>query len=113
LRGFGTDEGHCDLVKVTRPELPIYGGVLCAQSGELNLHSCAVSRRGERDLDECACRHHVVGSLTIPADQKAVRGIDFDVLAADDSPAEVKVERVARPRSRHEMKRWMASLAWS
>ena len=65
------------------------------------------------DLDECGCRCRVVGSWTVPFNQQAVRGIDLDVAAGDHRPVEVKVERVPRPRSRHEMKRWMASLAWS
>ena len=86
----------------------------CAGSTrELDLRSCAVTCRGEGHLNECRCRRLVVGPVTVPFHGQAVRAIDFDVAAGGRSPAKVKVERVPRPRSRQEMKRWMASLAWS
>ena len=43
------------------------------------------------------------GSLTVPSNHQAVRGIDFDVAADDHRPVEVKVERVPRLRSRHDV----------
>ena len=49
--GFGASEGSCNPVKVTRPQLPIGGGILRTQAGQLDLHICAVTRRGERDLN--------------------------------------------------------------
>jgi len=101
--GFGASEGSCNPVKVTLPELPIEGGILRTQAGQLDLNICAVTRRGERDLNECRCRRRCVGSLTVPSNHQAVRGIDFDVAADDHRPVEVKVERVPRLRSRHEV----------
>ena len=65
------------------------------------------------DLNESRCRRLVVGSVTVPFHDQAVRAIDFELAAGDRSPSKAKVERAPRPRSRHEMKRWMASLAWS
>ena len=38
----------------------------------------------------------------VPSNHHAVRGIDFYVAAGNHRPVEVKVERVSRPRSRHE-----------
>ena len=99
---------------MTLQQLRIEGGILRIQAGQLDLHnSCAVARRRERDLNECKCRRRLVGSLAVPFNQHADRGIDFYVAAGDHRPLEVKVERVPGPRIRHEMKRWMASFAWS
>ena len=111
--GFGASKGSCNPVKMTRPELLIEGGIRRTQAGQLDLHGCALTGRGERDLNACRCRRRFVGSLTVPSNHEAVRRIDLDVAAGDHRPVEVKVERVPRPRSGHEMKRWMASLAWS
>lgn len=85
--GFGASEGSCNPVKVTRPELPIEGGILRTQAGQLDLHICAVTRRGERDLNECRCRRRCVGSLTVPSNHQAVRGIGFDVAPAITVPS--------------------------
>ena len=56
MRGFGASQGSCDPGEVTRPELPIESGILRTEAGELHRHACAVTRRGERDLNECRCR---------------------------------------------------------
>ena len=101
--GFGASEGSCNPVKVTLPELPIEGGIRRTQAGQLDLNIRAVTRRGERDLNECRCRRRCVGSLTVPSNHQAVRGIDFDAAADDHRPVEVKVERVPRLRSRHDV----------
>jgi hypothetical protein len=106
-------EGSCNLVKVARPELLMERGIVRTQAGQLDLHICAVIRRRERDLNYCGCRRRFVASWKVPSDHEAVRGIDFEVVARDRSPAQVKVERVPGARRRHEMKRWMASLALS
>src|ERR1700752_2810853 len=95
--------GSCNPVKVTLPELLIEGVILLTQAGELDLHICAVTCGGERDLNECRCRRRCVGSLTVPSDHKAVRGIDFDVAVGDYVPSRSRVERVLRPGSRHEI----------
>src|SRR5581483_4161042 len=111
--GFGERKGSCDPVKVTGPELLIEGGSRRTQAGQLDRHVCAVTGRDERDLNECRCRRLAVGFSAVPFHDQAVRGIDLDVAARDNGTVEVKVECVPGPRGRHEMKRWMASLAWS
>ena len=83
--------------------MPIEGCILRTQAGELHPDICAVTCRGERDLNECRCRRRCVGSLTIPSQQHAVRGIYFDVAAGDCRPVEVEVERLPHARSCHEM----------
>jgi hypothetical protein len=110
---FGAREASFDPVEVPRKELAIELSIPRSQARELDLHrSVAFTRRGEPELDKCRVVRRVVGFSTVPFDQHAVRGIDFDVAAGDDRPVEVKAERVSGPGSRHETKRWMASLAW-
>ena len=92
--GFGASEHSCNPVKVTRPELPIEGGIHRTQAGQLDLHIRSVTRWGERDLNKCRCRCRFVGPVTVPANHQAVRGIDFYVAAGNHRPVEVKVERV-------------------
>ncbi len=101
VRGFGASQGSCDPVKVTRPELRIESGILPTEAGELHPHICAVTRRGERDLYECRCRRRCVGSSTVPSNQHAVLGIDFDVAAGKCRPVEVELERLPHVRSCH------------
>jgi len=103
--GSARAKAVCNPVKVTRPDLLIEGGIRRTQAGQLDLHGCVVTGRGERDLNACRCRRRFVGSLTVPSNHEAVRRIDLDVAAGDHRPVEAKVERVPRPRSRHEMKR--------
>jgi hypothetical protein len=50
MHAFGASQGSCDPIKVTLPELPIEGGIHLIPAGELDLHSCAVTRRGEGNL---------------------------------------------------------------
>ncbi len=88
--GFGASEGSCNPVKISCPELSIEGGILRTQAGQLDAQVCAVTCRGERDLNQCRRWRRFVSSLTVPCNHHAVRGIDFYVAAGDHRPFEVK-----------------------
>ena len=102
VRGVGACQSSCDPAKVTRPELRIERGILRTHARELHPHICAVTRRGERDLNECRCGRRGVGSLTVPSKQHAVRGIYFDEAAGNCRPVEVEAERLPHSRSDHQ-----------